>query len=525
MSSLRDAMSHAALGWVKPELDETLRQVRNEVEYYAEDPADASRMRICAGYLHQVQGTLRMVELYAPAMVAEELEQLANAIGAGSVADRDEACATLMRGSVLLPDYLERLQNGHRDIPIVLMPLLNEIRAARGEEGVHDSVLLAFAPDSVSATEAELDHARGSLSGRNRELLDTVGSAVKEELLRIKDALDLHLRTGGAPEQLQTQANELGAVADTLGMMGLGVARGVVVQQRDALRGVVEGRQQIDENLLLDIAGALLYVDASLDDQVAHLGAGGSGEDDPSAVENRRTVEVLAHEAIANFAAAREHFVAFIETSWNHAELQDVPRLLGDVSGALRMLDLNTAADYLRGVQQYIEAELIGRQRVPSGRQLDTLADAMASLEYYLEALRDRRPGREDILDITRSSLEALRYWPLPDRNAVEPVAAAPIPFASLLVDREPIALQAEPVQPEPIEIPVQPAAPAAGTVPVPLPDFTFDPPPAAPAPEVVDNRLMFGALGSVASTPLSLHDDADAPLVFAASSLSLIHI
>ncbi len=35
MSSLRDAMSHAALGWVKPELDETLRQVRNEVEYYA----------------------------------------------------------------------------------------------------------------------------------------------------------------------------------------------------------------------------------------------------------------------------------------------------------------------------------------------------------------------------------------------------------------------------------------------------------------------------------------------------------
>ncbi|WP_308518188.1 Hpt domain-containing protein, partial [uncultured Stenotrophomonas sp.] len=450
MSSLRDAMSHAALGWVKPELDETLRQVRNEVEYYAEDPSDASRMRICAGYLHQVQGTLRMVELYAPAMVAEELEQLANAIGMGRVADRDESCATLMRGSVLLPDYLERLQNGHRDIPIVLMPLLNEIRSARGEEGVHDSVLLAFAPDSVSATEAELDHARGSVSGRNRELLDTVGSAVKEELLRIKDALDLHLRTGGAPEQLQTQANELGAVADTLGMMGLGVARGVVVQQRDALRGVVEGRQQIDENLLLDIAGALLYVDASLDDQVAHLGAGGSGEDDPSAVENRRTVEVLAHEAIANFAAAREHFVAFIETSWNHAELQDVPRLLGDVSGALRMLDLGTAADYLRGVQQYIEAELIGRQRVPSGRQLDTLADAMASLEYYLEALRDRRPGREDILEITRSSLEALRYWPLPDRNAAAPAAGEPVVFASLLVEREQVAVEPGSLQPEP---------------------------------------------------------------------------
>lgn len=520
-SSLRDAMSHAALGWVKPELDETLRLVRNEVEYFVEDPADGSRMRICAGYLHQVQGTLRMVELYAPAMVAEELEQLAVAVGEGRVADRDEACATLMRGSVLLPDYLERLQNGHRDIPIVLMPLLNEIRAARGEEGVNDSVLFAFAPDSVTATEAELDHARGSLSGRNRELLDTVGSAVKEELLQVKDALDLHLRTGGAPQQLRDQVTKLGAVADTLGMMGLGAARGVVVQQRDALLGVVEGRQQIDEDLLLDIAGALLYVDASLDDQVAHLGAGGSGEDDPSAVENRRTVEILAHEAIANFAAAREHFVAFIETSWTHSELQDVPRLLGDVSGALRMLDLGTAADYLRGVQQYIEAELIGRQRVPSGRQLDTLADAMASLEYYLEALRDRRPGREDILDITRSSLEALRYWPLPERSTPA-VAGAVTEALPEPVQREALAVPAAALQVEPLPIEVQPAAPAPGDVPLPLPEFTFDPPPAQPAVDAADHSLVFGSLELADVDAPVRQDSAPADtgnLLFAASS------
>ncbi len=508
MSTLRDAMSHAALGWVKPELDETLRQVRNEVEYFVEDPADGSRMRFCAGYLHQVQGTLRMVELYAPAMVAEEMEQLANAVGAGQVPDRDEACATLMRGSVLLPDYLERLQNGHRDIPIVLLPLLNEIRAARGAPGINESVLFAFAPESATATEAELDHARGSLSGRNRELLDTVGNAVKEELLRIKDALDLHLRTGGEPAQLQTQVNELGAVADTLGMMGLGVARGVVVQQRDALTSVVQGEQQIDEGMLLDIAGALLYVDASLDDQVAHLGASGSGEEDPSAVEGRRTLEVLAHEAIANFAAAREHFVAFIETNWNHQQLDEVPRLLGEVAGALRMLDLPLPADYLQGVRQYIAVELIGRQRVPSGRQLDTLADAMASLEYYLEALRERRPGREDILDITRTSLETLRYWPLPAEQQAATEAEAPV----LAVTPEPIAPVA-PVALEPVPVEVTPAAPAPGDVaPVSPPDFTFDPAPAPVAPAVAETP----AVTPAAEAPVAR---ALPPLVFEAST------
>lgn len=475
MSTLRDAMSHAALGWVKPELDETLRQVRNEIEYFAEDPSDTSRMRFCAGFLHQVQGTLRMVELYAPAMVAEELELLAKAVQAGEVPDRDEACATLMRGTVLLPDYLERLQNGHRDIPIVLLPLLNEIRAARGAEGISESVLFAFDPDAGNVSEDELDHARGSLSGRNRELLDTVGSAVKEELLRIKDALDLHLRTGGEPAALQTQVDELGAVADTLGVLGLGVARGVVVQQRDALRSVVDGGQQIDEGMLLDIAGALLYVDASLDDQVAHLGAGGSGEDDPGAVETRRTIEVLAQEAIANFGAAREAFVAFIETNWDHGRLAEVPTLLGEVAGALRMLDLSEPAGYLDGVSRYIEVELIQRQRVPSGRQLDTLADAMASLEYYLEALRERRPGGEEILDITRSSLESLRYWPLPGEGSA---AGATLE----LVDAPAASFRAA-ADEAPVDVPAAPEAASSDAGAGAQPSTTDAPAPAAPFP------------------------------------------
>ncbi len=437
MSALREAMSHAVLGWVKPELDETLRLVRQEIESFVEAPADTSRMRFCAGYLHQVQGTLRMVELYAPAMVAEELELLARALQDGGVGDRDEACATLMRGAVLLPDYLERLQEGHRDIPIVLLPLLNEIRAARGAAGLNESMLFpGGATDEATPSEAEIDHARSSLTGRNRELLDTVGNAVKEELLRVKDALDLHLRTGNDAQELEPQVAELGNVADTLGMMGLGVARDVVMQQRDTLREVVAGSRPADEGTLLDVAGALLYVDASLDDQVARLGSAGDAGPDPSAAESQRTVEVLAQEAIINFAGARERFVAFIETNWDHGELTDVPRLLDEVAGALRMLELAQAGDYVVGVRRYVSSELIGKKRVPGGQQLDTLADAMASLEYYLEALRERRPNREDILEITRGSLEALRYWPLPPEApaAVEPaiaaVAAVPEPVA-----------------------------------------------------------------------------------------------
>ncbi|WFC41173.1 Hpt domain-containing protein [Pseudoxanthomonas sp. SE1] len=516
MSALREAMSHAVLGWVKPELDETLRLVRQEIEAFVETPADSSRMRFCAGYLHQVQGTLRMVELYAPAMVAEELELLAKALQEGGVADRDEACSTLMRGAVLLPDYLERLQDGHRDIPIVLLPLLNEIRASRGASGLNESMLFPpGARDDVTPSEAEIDHARSSLSGRNRELLDTVGNAVKEELLRVKDALDLHLRTGSEARELESQVAELGNVADTLGMMGLGVARDVVMQQRDTLREVVAGARPADEGTLLDVAGALLYVDASLDDQVAHLGSAGDAAPDPSTAESQRTVEVLAQEAIINFAGARERFVAFIETNWDHGELTDVPRLLDEVAGALRMLELAQAGDYVIGVRRYVSGELIGKKRVPGGQQLDTLADAMASLEYYLEALRERRPNREDILEITRGSLEALRYWPLPPEAPAVEEAASPAAVAPVAA---PIA-----------EVPVV-DAPAAGGVPVPVEEtpapvsfagLSLEPIDTAPAVSSPGSANPFDPVGfeeadgdAEAASPVSVPEEAIAPVV-----------
>ena len=142
---LYDDGEFTALNWVKPALDATLAQARDALETYVDEPYNLAPMRGCAAHLHQVQGTLRMVELYGAAMVVENMERLAEALVGDGVRQREEGYSVLMRGMVQLPDYLERLQGGHKDIPIVLLPLLNELRAARGETGLSESVL--FAPD------------------------------------------------------------------------------------------------------------------------------------------------------------------------------------------------------------------------------------------------------------------------------------------------------------------------------------------------------------------------------------------
>ena len=413
-TALRDAIDHTALGWVKPEIDETLRQARIELEGFAEGPGDALPMDTCRGHLHQVQGTLRMLELQAPAMVAGEMEQLASALRDGATADRDEALAVLMRGMVQLPDYLERLQGGHRDIPIVLLPLINELRAARGVAALGHEAL----PSLLEApTEAELEHARGSLAGRNRALLDTVSTAIKEDLLKVKDALDLHLRgSRDNVQDLQAQAEALDRIGDTLGMLGLESARGVVQEQCRIVQDIASGVRPPAENDLLEVAGALLYIDHSLDDQVAQLGSAAAGDAGGLlAQESRKVMGALTRAAVTNFAEVRNAFVAFVETDWNHAALEPVPRLLAEVAGAMRMLERPEPASYLEALRRYSQVELIDRAQVPGGRQLDTLADALSSMEYFLETLHDPHGQRLDLLEKTRASLEALRYWPLPD--------------------------------------------------------------------------------------------------------------
>ncbi|MCE3003592.1 MAG: Hpt domain-containing protein, partial [Xanthomonadaceae bacterium] len=610
---LQDDLDFTTLNWVKQELDETLKQARQALEAYVDDPADASLMRFCAGYLHQVQGTLRMVELYGAAMVVEEMERVANALLEGQVRQRDDAYSVLMRGIVQLPDYLERLQGGHKDIPIVLLPLLNDLRACRGEKLLSESVLFSpdlaatlppsaggaaratpdlelraqvarmrsafqvgllhwfrnnrpehalegmartleallasstqeearrlwwiaggvvealrdgaleagaslkslfgrvdreikrladlgegafrvepprelsksllyylahshaagprsrevkrtFKLDTLLPTEQELTHAKGALGGRNRALLDTVSAAIKDDLMRVKDALDLHLRNpGAAANELGAQAEVLDRVADTLGMLGLGVPRRVVQEQRAVLNDVASGSRPADEGTLLDIAGALLYVEASLDDNIDSLGASadlsagaapatGAGEIELPQAEVRRILDAVMKEAQENLRKAKEDVVAFVEAPWDHAKVERIPALLEEIAGAMRILALEPPAELLDALGRFVEVELIRLKRVPTQDQMDRLADTLASIEYYVESARDQRAGRERILDVTRASLEALGYWPVPEDtlstapNEIDEVAgialeAAPPAPAAAATDLDPGAM------------------------------------------------------------------------------------
>ena len=128
----------------------------------------------------------------------------------------------------------------------------------------------------------------------------------------------------------------------------------------------------------------------------------------------RKILDALMREAAVNIQQAKHDIIAFIESPWEHARVEQIPRLLEEISGALRMLGLGDAAQLMTGIVRFVETELLQHRRVPTAEQMDKLADALAAIEYYLEATREQRGNRERILDVTRESLEALGYWPVP---------------------------------------------------------------------------------------------------------------
>ena len=68
----------------------------------------------------------------------------------------DEGIEALSRAMVQLPSYVERIMEGGRDIPLVMLPLLNDLRAARGKPLLSESTLMLLNGEPLAATEHPL---------------------------------------------------------------------------------------------------------------------------------------------------------------------------------------------------------------------------------------------------------------------------------------------------------------------------------------------------------------------------------
>ncbi len=578
-----EELDYTTLKWVKDEIQESLNQTRQALETYVENPGDATQMRFCATYLHQVYGTLQMVEIYGGALLAEEMEKVANALLNDEIGQKDDAYDVLMRAILQLPSYLEGLEHGQMDMPVVLLPLLNDLRAARGENLLSENAF--FAPDlgvapprpqlppgktypdiqayarklrplfqvsllgwyrdrdatgslkklaavlrelqNASQTDAArrlwwiaggviealidegletgtsvkllmghvdqqikrlirdgeavfehapptellknclyyagtaqssgprvsglkqafhldqllpysgaLEEAMDNLKGSSADLMDSVSAVIKEDLLAVKDQLDIFVRNSERDiTSLAPLGDNLRRIADTLAMLGLGDLRKVIQQQAAHIDEITESGEIPDEQRLMEMASALLYVEASLENLATASGAHTEADapdlspgEDASPVlmpasEQAQIVNLVINESRELLTDIKEGLNTFAVDGSAFEAIEDVPAKLAQIKGALAVLNLQRAAELLASTINYVRNDVLKQRQAPDALKLDALADVITSIEYYLEAIEENRAHPETILAVAELSVEELGY-PLP--SAQEAGVAAP---------------------------------------------------------------------------------------------------
>lgn len=119
------------LSWVKDEVDATLKSVLELLDEYIINPSEITPLVECIEPLHRVKGAVEMIGIEGATMLAGEMESLARALADKTIKQEKDALEVLATGICQLPGYLDSLYFGHPDLPLVLLPMLNDFRASR----------------------------------------------------------------------------------------------------------------------------------------------------------------------------------------------------------------------------------------------------------------------------------------------------------------------------------------------------------------------------------------------------------
>ena len=332
----------------------------------------------------------------------------------------------------------------------------------------------AFNLSELLPGDEQVEHAREALSAPSIKLMKTVAAAIKEDLGRVKDVLDIFVRTGmNKSAELVPQLELLKKISDTLGVLGLGELRGDIDGEIDRLKSVVERGGVASDQIILDVASTLLRVEDRLDQQLVRLIVP-TDDDSPEpgldlppqeAADYQQVAESVMRECIINLARIKETVGQSLASQAPSQGLDSVPSLVRGIKAGLMMLNKVRAMEVVDRVGHLITLTLAGDGVARlSQKETDRLADSIVSIEYYMETVKAGRSEPWYMLDNAEACLAVLRdvEHRLSQEAKAEPQLAQTIRIdsaeiaaqAAEMADAEQETMQATEVMPLPVIAP-----------------------------------------------------------------------
>lgn len=273
------------------------------------------------------------------------------------------------------------------------------------------AIKTAFQLGDLAPADEQVDQMRESLAAPSPRLMKTVASAISEDLARAKDALDIYVRTGMQdPTELEEQVGLLRKIADTLGVLGLGHLRETVAQHSESLAKLIKADREDGQSGLVALAAALLEVEDALEGQLVALVRSNAAEPDAEPVDAdfQAVAEAVLRECKVNLAHVKETITEVLDRPDERRGLDNLPEQLRGVSAGLTMLGRERAVKVLARIGDVIRNNLQNGDMAHDPGRLNRLADAIVSLEYYMETLQAGRKEPVYMLENAERSLAVI---------------------------------------------------------------------------------------------------------------------
>ena len=269
-------------------------------------------------------------------------------------------------------------------------------------------------PDNVIANE------RAAMHGPSLETIESVIKVLMEELRNAKDILEIASQNNSIEdEDLASLKDVIIRVADTLSVLNLQGPQQMLNEQRHNIENWNVSSNDVDSGDFLKVADTILYVESALSGldrrelTIEELNKA-SNLTRKRIVANSQFTEaeqLVIKEAQSGIALAKRAITSYVDSNFDAAHIANVVTTLDTVRGGLHILNYNRAAAVIKSccafINDHIQSSDPGSQR---HQLLETLADALISMEYYLAELEISHNINENILDVAEESLAALGF-------------------------------------------------------------------------------------------------------------------
>ena len=266
---------------------------------------------------------------------------------------------------------------------------------------------------TLDYSESERVEQQAKLSGPGANVIDSVAKAVTEDLMVIKEKLDLFERGSGvSDEEIALVADVLSRLSGILIVLNLPRLSADCSEKAQMVSSWSGGGSTVDDQQLMLVADSIIGVEAA----ISKYKDVGSDTDhvvvkrDPNNPFLKEARVMVVNESQSSLALTKRSITAYVESGGDKLHLANIAQALGCSRGGMFLMGSERVASIIASCEQCIRSELVDSQTMPDEKVLETLADALSSVEYYIEAMNMKSASSDELLKLSEDSLRSIGY-------------------------------------------------------------------------------------------------------------------